>query len=80
MRRLTETCYDLLKVQIPYFSKKMKDSNNMKMLIDIYCRFPKEVQPIRRTALQKIQLKCQSRYELILDKKHLANIQQQSNK
>jgi len=32
----------------------------MKMLIDIYCRFPKTVEPIKRTTLQKIQLKCKS--------------------
>lgn len=62
LRKLTELCYDLLKIQIPFFSKKMKDSNNnMKMIIDIYCRYPKISQPIERSNLEKIILKNRSR-------------------
>jgi hypothetical protein len=53
----------------------MKDTNNMKMLIDIYCRFPKHVEPIKRTALQKMQLKCKSIYfcDMTIDKKQQMN-------
>ena len=42
VKELTELCYDLLKIQIPFFSKKMKESaNNMRMIVDIYCQMPK---------------------------------------
>lgn len=58
MRRLTELCYDLLKIQIPFFSKKNKESMaNMRMIIDIYCKFPKIAPPRRLSALDKLLLK-----------------------
>lgn len=41
IRRLTELCYDLLKIQIPLFSKKIKENSaNMRVIIDIYCKYP----------------------------------------
>ena len=50
VKELTELCYDLLKIQIPFFSKKIKENaSNMRMLVDIYCQLPRKVAPISRT-------------------------------
>jgi hypothetical protein len=58
LRKLTELCFDLLKIQIPFFSKKMKENAaNMRLIIDIYCKFPKETQPIQLSRLDKLFLK-----------------------
>lgn len=58
MRRLTELCYDLLKIQIPFFSKKMKENTaNMRMIIDIYCKYPRKAPPRELTTLDKLLLK-----------------------
>jgi hypothetical protein len=58
MRKLTELCYDLLKIQIPFFSKKMKENTaNMRMIIDIYCKYPRATTPKQLTNLEKLLLK-----------------------
>lgn len=64
--KLTELCYDLLKIQIPFFSKKKKeDSSNMKMIIDIYCKYPKVNQPQELSSFQKLLLKTKCTHALI---------------
>lgn len=58
MRKLTELCYDLLKIQIPFFSKKMKENTaNMRMIIDIYCKYPRSTTPRQLSNLDKLLLK-----------------------
>lgn len=58
MRRLTELCYDLLKIQIPLFSKKIKENSaNMRVIIDIYCKYPQKREPRTLTKLDKLLLK-----------------------
>lgn len=52
LKKLTELCIDLLKIQIPFFSKKMKEnSTNMRLIIDLYCKYPREVAPLTMSPL-----------------------------
>ena len=52
LKKLTELCSDLLKIQIPFFSKKMKEnSTNMRLIIDLYCKYPKQVTPLTLSPL-----------------------------
>ena len=51
--------YSLLKIQLPYLSKKTKESsNNTKMVTDIYCKYPSKPQPPRvLTNYDRLRLK-----------------------
>lgn len=58
LKKLTELCFDLLKIQVPFFSKKMKENSaNMRLIIDLYCKFPKDPKPIILNHLDKLFLK-----------------------
>ncbi len=66
LKKLTELCYDLLKIQIPFFSKKMKENTtNMKMIIDIYCKYPRCNPPKKMSNLQKLLLKTKCKLNWI---------------
>lgn len=53
----------MLKIQIPFFSKKMKENAaNMRLIIDLYCKFPKEVPPVVLSPLEKLALKSKCTY------------------
>lgn len=66
LRTLTELCYDLLKIQIPFFSKKMKENSaNMRMIIDIYCKYPRTRPPQVLSPLDKLLLKAKCIHFLI---------------
>lgn len=42
-----------------------ENSNNMKMIVEIYCQMPKKIEAIKRTELDKLLLKNQSKFLLI---------------
>lgn len=60
---ITELSCALLKLQIPFFTKKMKESsNNMKMIAEIYCKCPKQPEgPLTISPYQRLLLKNKSR-------------------
>lgn len=75
LRKLTELCYDLLKIQIPFFSKKMKENTaNMRMIIDIYCRYPPQPPPQVYSPLQKLLLKSKS--PLLKQEKFITSVEE----
>lgn len=59
---ITELSCSLLKLQIPFFTKKMKESsNNMKMITEIYCKCPRVPDPPKAiTPYQRLLLKNKS--------------------